>query len=98
MVIGHLCGGISREGDEFRGGSGLAHNLLHQVYDRFKEAYGTVLCQDARKAGGGCPNVVGTAAKWAAEVILREFTDYVPEEPEDDKPEDAEEKDEAADK
>ena len=74
----------------------MAHDLLHQVYHHFKEAYGTVLCDDVRKAGGGCPEVVGKAAKWAAEAIVREFTDYEPEEPEE-QPEDAEEKDEAAD-
>jgi hypothetical protein len=78
-VIGHLCGDISRDGDEFRGSSELAHRLLHQVYHHFKEAYGTVLCQDVKKAGGGCPNVVGKAAIWAAEALVREFTDYKPE-------------------
>lgn len=80
-MIGYLCGGISREGDEFRGDSGLAHQLLHKVYANFKEAYGTVLCDDVRKgAKGGCPDVVGKAAKWTAIAILREFTDYKPEE------------------
>ena len=83
MVIGHLCGGISRDGDEFWGDSGLAHNLLHKVYHHFKEAYGTVLCQDVRKAGVGCPEVVGKAAMWGAETMVREFTDYEPEEAEE---------------
>jgi len=81
IVIGHLCGGISMEGGKLRGDTKLAHELLHKVYAHFKEAYGTVLCRDVRKgAKGDCPEVVGRAAKWAAEVILREFTDYRPKE------------------
>ena len=36
-------------------------------------AYGSVLCKDARKADGGCPEVVGRGARWAAEVLLEEF-------------------------
>lgn len=86
IVIGHLCGGISRDGDTFKGDSRLAHALLHRVYAYFKDAYGTVLCQDVRKgAKGGCPEVVGKAAQWAAIAILQEFTDYKPEEPEEKK-------------
>ena len=84
IVIGHLCGGISRDGDEFRGDSQLAHELLHKVYAHFKEEYGTVLCQDVRKnVKGGCPEVVGRAAQWGAEVLLAEFSDYVPPQPEE---------------
>ena len=81
MVIGYLCG-RTRNG-EFHGDGRLSHELLHKVYYRFKEHYGTVLCQDVRKgAEGGCPEVVGKAAKWVAEVLLEEFTDYTrPEEP-----------------
>ena len=79
MVIGHLCGGISRNGDQFRGGSGLAHDLLRKVYERFKDECETVLCRDVRKnTEGGCPEIVGRAARWAAEVIVAEFTDYEP--------------------
>ena len=80
IVIGHLCGGITHQDGKIQGSTGLAHELLHKVYHRFKEQCGTVLCQDARKsAKGGCPEVVGRAARWAAEVILAEFTDYKPE-------------------
>jgi len=80
MVIGHVCG--STRDETFKGDAGLAHELLHKVYDRFKEHYGTVLCRDVREgAEGNCPEVVGRAAKWVAEVLLEEFTDYVrPEE------------------
>ena len=28
-----------------------------------------------------CPEVVGLASKWVAEVLLEEFTDYTPPEP-----------------
>jgi len=94
MVIGHLCG--STRGETFEGSAKLAHDLLHKVYHRFKEHYGTVLCRDVRKgAEGDCPHVVGLAAQWVAEVLLAEFTDYQPpEEPEAKEPEDkkAEEK------
>jgi len=86
IVIGHLTGGITRQGGEFRGGTGLAHRLLHRVYDRFKEAYGTVLCRDVRKgAEGDCPEVCGRAARWVAEVLLEEFAGWKPPavEPED---------------
>ncbi len=85
MVIGYLCG--STRGKTFEGSAALAHELLHRVYYRFKEKYGTVLCEDVRKAAGAnCPEVVGLAAKWVAEVLLSEFTDYAPEEQPDDKP------------
>lgn len=79
MIIGHLCG--STRGETFEGNAALAHELLHKVYFRFKEHYGTVLCEDVRKgAEGDCPEVVGRAARWVAEVLLEEFTDYVPPE------------------
>lgn len=75
MVIGHLCG--SRRDKGFRGSAKLAHRLLHRVYDRFKERYGTVLCRDVRKgAEGDCPEVVGLAARWVATVLLAEFAGY----------------------
>ena len=80
MVIGHLCG--STRGETFTGDAKLAHELLHKVYHRFKEHYGTVLCRDVRKgAEGDCPEVVGLAARWVAEALLEEFTDYTPPEP-----------------
>jgi hypothetical protein len=96
MIIGHLCG--STRGENFEGSAKLAHKLLHRVYGRFHEEYGTVLCRDVRKgAEGDCPEVVGRAAKWVAEVVLEEFTEYVrPEEPKEpsEKPEKPSEKSE----
>ena len=84
MVMGHVCG--STRGEDFEGNAKLAHQLLHKVYDRFKEKYGTVLCEDVRKgAKGDCPKVVGLAAQWSAEVLLGEFTDYGPAEQPDEK-------------
>lgn len=75
MVMGYVCG--STRGEAFEGNAKLAHQLLHRVYHRFKEEYGTVLCQDVRRgAERDCPKVVGRAAKWVAEVLLSEFTDY----------------------
>lgn len=79
MVIGYLCGGRTRETEHFRGSTGLAHELIRRVYRRFKEDYGSVLCKDVGKAKQhDCPAVVGTTAKWVAEVLLEEFAGYEP--------------------
>jgi hypothetical protein len=80
MVIGHLCG--STRDETFTGDAKLAHELLHKVYHRFKEEYGTVLCEDVRKgAEKDCPKVVGRAAQWVAETLLAQFAGYTPPEP-----------------
>lgn len=72
MVIGHLCGRTRDK--EFRGSPGFSRDLIRKVYQRFEQDYGSVLCKDVRKAmKGDCPEVVATAAKWAAEVLLNEF-------------------------
>jgi len=77
MVIGYLYG-TSRE-ESFADKSEFGHQLVHEVYRQFAREYGTVLCQDVRdKAHGDCPKVVGLAARWAAEVLLSEFSDYTP--------------------
>lgn len=71
MVIGWICG------NETFGDTRLSHKLIRKVYERFEAEYGSVLCKDVRtKANKDCPKVVGTAAKWTAEVLLRQFTDY----------------------
>jgi hypothetical protein len=84
MVIGYVCG--SRRDETFTGSAKLAHQLLHKVYYRFEKEYGTVLCRDVRQcAEGDCPEVVGRAARWTAEVLLAEFAGYEPpEEPKSD--------------
>lgn len=80
MVIGYLCGRTREK--EFKGSAGLSHEICREVYERFKEEYGSVLCKDVRKgAEGNCPEVVGRAAKWTAEALLREFCDYGDEQP-----------------
>ena len=72
IIIGFVCG--SRRNGSFHGSSKLAHRLLHQVYHRFAKEYGTVLCRDVRKGvQGDCPEAVGRAARWTAEVLLAEF-------------------------
>jgi C_GCAxxG_C_C family probable redox protein len=77
MVIGYVCG--STRGETFEGNAKLAHELLHKVYHRFKDEYGTVLCRDVRKgAHRDCPEVVGRAARWTAEVLLDEFAADIP--------------------
>lgn len=71
MVIGWVCG------NETFGDTRLSHNLIRKVYERFEKEYGSVLCRDVKKkAKRNCPEVVGTAAKWAAEVLLKQFTNY----------------------
>lgn len=71
IIIGYLCG------TKPFGNTGLAHKLIRQVYERFKESYGTVLCKDVREKGeGNCPEIVGKAAQWTIEMILRQFTNY----------------------
>ena len=71
IIIGYLCGA-----NPF-GDTSLSHKLIHQVYEKFKDAYGSVLCKDVRKKGkGNCPEIVGTAARWTTEIILRQFSNY----------------------
>lgn len=81
MVIGYLCG--RTRGEKFVGDKSLSQDLMRKVYRRFEERYGSVLCKDVRAAGkGDCPQVVGTTARWVAEVLLEAFADYrVPEQP-----------------
>jgi hypothetical protein len=75
MIVGYVCG--SRRAETFQGDAKLAHQLLHKVYHRFAEDFGTVLCRDVRKgAKGNCPEVVGRAARWVAEVLLADFAGY----------------------
>lgn len=71
IAIGWLCGA-----DNF-GNTQLSHQLIRQVYKQFETEYGTVLCKDVRKKiNSNCPEVVARAAKWTAEVLLRQFTNY----------------------
>ena len=71
MFIGWICG-IER----FRN-TRLSHKLIRQVFHRFQDAYGGVLCKDVRKSlGGDCPEAVGRASKWTIEAILHQFAGY----------------------
>lgn len=71
IVIGWVCGN-----NNF-GETRLCHKLIRKVCERFEKEYGSVLCKNVReKAKKNCPEVVGTAAKWTAEVLLGQFTDY----------------------
>ena len=71
MVIGWLCGA-----NKF-GNTKLSHTLIRQVYKQFEKEYGSVLCQDIKKKiNRDCPEVVARAAKWTAEILLRQFTNY----------------------
>jgi len=71
MVIGWVCGK-----SEF-GDTKLCHKLMRKVHQRFDKEYGSVLCKDVReKAKKDCPEVVGRAAMWTAEILLEQFTNY----------------------
>jgi len=71
MVIGWVCGKNKFEKTK------LSHKLIRKVYEQFEAEYGSVLCKDVKeKAQRNCPEVVGTAARWTAEVLLRQFTNY----------------------
>ncbi len=74
MVIGWLCGN-----DEF-GDTKLSHKLMREVHQRFEKEYASILCKDVReKANKDCPEVVGRAATWTADILLRQFTNYAEE-------------------
>ncbi|MBN2329744.1 MAG: C_GCAxxG_C_C family protein [Candidatus Omnitrophica bacterium] len=70
IIIGYLCG------SEPFGDTKLAHKLIRQVFERFDEAYGGVLCKEVREKTKDCPQVVADAAAWTTEVILKQFTNY----------------------
>jgi len=71
MIIGWICG-TERFGD-----NALSHELIHGVHDRFVEEYGSVICELVReKSEENCPEVVGKAARWTAEILLKQFTNY----------------------
>jgi len=71
MVIGWLCG-TERFGDNT-----LSHDLIHELHKRFETEYGSVICKVVReKSEADCPEVVGKAARWTAEILLRQFANY----------------------
>ena len=76
MVIGYVCA-TTTGGEAFEASGSLSDELIRKVYQRFEGEYGSVLCKDVKEAANhDCPEVVGKAAKWTAEVLLKEFTDY----------------------
>jgi len=73
MFIGWTCG------LETFGNTSLSHRLIREVSQRFEKEYGSVLCRDVRKGvDGNCSEAVARAAKWTAEVLLRQFADQGP--------------------
>jgi hypothetical protein len=71
IVIGWMYG-TNRFGDNL-----LSHDLIHKVHKCFDEEYGSVICKRIReKTGGKCPEVVGKAAQWTTEILLRQYTSY----------------------
>ncbi len=74
LVIGSLCG---RTRANFAGKAPLAGELILPLSDRVAETWGSVLCNEIRpKVDGKCPEVVGRIASWAAEIVLKQFTNY----------------------
>jgi putative redox-active protein with C_GCAxxG_C_C motif len=73
MAIGYLCG--RRRNTKFEGTTKQSHKLMRKLYKQYEEHYGSVLCKDVReKAEQDCPEVVGIAAKWTAQILLDEFS------------------------
>ncbi len=73
IVIGCLCG-RPRERFADRNAGALSARLMNEVAARFEQTYGSVLCRDVRaKVGGSCSEVVGRAAGWTTEAILKQF-------------------------
>jgi hypothetical protein len=74
LAIGSVCG---RSRANFAGKAPLAGQVLLQVHDNFVSTYGNVICNDIRtKVDGKCGDVVGKAAAWCAEALLKQFTNY----------------------
>lgn len=72
MVIGYLCG--RRRNGTFEGSTQPSHNLVRKLYSHFEQRYGSVLCKDVReKAHQDCPEVVGLAAQWTAQILVDTF-------------------------
>jgi len=75
MAIGYLCG--RRRNAKFEGTTKQSHKLIRKLYKQYEEHYGSVLCKDVReKAEHDCPEVVGLAAKWTAQILLDEFSTH----------------------
>jgi len=73
MAIGYLCG--RRRNAKFEGTTEQSHKLIRKLYKHYEDRYGSVLCKDVReKAERDCPEVVGLAAKWTAQILLNEFS------------------------
>ena len=73
MAIGYLCG--RRRNGKFEGTTKQSHKLIRKLYKQYEERYGSVLCKDVReKAKRDCPEVVGLAAEWTAQILLDEFS------------------------
>jgi len=71
MFLGWTCGT-----DGFQS-TRLSNTLIREVYQRFEDHYGSVLCKDVRReANGDCAEVVANAAQWTAEVLLAQFADF----------------------
>jgi len=71
MVIGWLCG-TGRFGDNT-----FSHDLIHELHKRFETEYGSVICETVREQSeADCPEVVGKATQWTAEILLGQFTGY----------------------
>lgn len=74
MVIGHLCGRTRAQAPDLEAMKS-AMALIQQIAAKHEEAYGSVLCKDIRaKAEKKCADVVARAAGWAAEAILKQFS------------------------
>jgi C_GCAxxG_C_C family probable redox protein len=72
MAIGYLCG--RRRNGKFEGTTKQSHDLIRKLYKQYEDRFGSVLCKEVReKAKRDCPEVVGLAAQWTAQILLDEF-------------------------
>ena len=75
MAIGYLCG--RGRNTKFEGTTKQSHKLIRKLYKQYEEHYGSVLCKDVReKAERDCPEVVGLATQWTAQILLDEFSTH----------------------
>ncbi|HSW48950.1 MAG TPA: C-GCAxxG-C-C family protein [Bryobacteraceae bacterium] len=76
LAIGSVCG-RGRAAYTAKGAAPLPGKLLLEVHDKFVATWGDVICTGIRtKVEGKCADVVGKAASWCAEALLKQFSNY----------------------
>jgi hypothetical protein len=78
IVIGGLCGRTrAKSGDPAE--TALATKLIQEISSHWDQACGCVICKDVRvKVSENCVELVGQAAGWAADAVLKQFAGTPP--------------------